>query len=882
MNPSDQIYRDQSPQVLIDKITESLLCYKESPNQEEERSFYYDVPKRKGKLVYCTFNTRMSAATITFSFFFPIVASYLTYTFGKDDSPGEFGRKKCCLGEMVVFLISNRAFLKARHEQDLEYLRSDKDDNQTGGFTSNYLANILSFQKDSPNLKRILDATTATIFCPFILTFSTEKEEIDFLILSEFLTYNALGPMVKFSPRGEDPKVCFEKLADLMSRIEDKGSKTAARVLTYPERQEIISKDMLTVNLFNNLSKGDSGLLAQKLRIFFDTKATQTPPIEYFESGGVGMPLVPEGNPDQDTSNFALTCQLNDLFYIHQLFLNPPKGVDYQDIILSRLLYHAEFPEASNNLAVSLKQTDPELASQYVTDKYKATSSEYVPLTVEIRVDTPLYLSDLIFPYNNQNLTNAWPIYSRIFQDVNYKKTDKEKGQEFTVQIKNSDLNLSVGGAHGGLMSISKKHPTEPLVAFIATDEMVYIDIDLQGYYVKILLEIYKGRGLFHEILKNLSDLRNKLKEAGEEANKIYKIIVLSISGQLNQTYFQTKSKTNTSGRTGNKLYDPRAYYSMTANGQLLLLEFLKRAEDVIENLILANTDGCTLQVKRSNLEKLFQIIKSFEADFDLSFNDRFILKRGIIFYGNHYIYNQIPFKAFTLEALDLAMASSSEVKTKGFSKTAMFYLETLAEEICNQMVITELWEAGVITYIPFATICSAYQALLEGDLKLSELFHRAQSSLSKIKEVKYYYFSKKPESFGGFFAGSDRTLEHNAGSSVSINTYLAEGRMYSKSNIVNDIRSKLCFWQYFTHALDYFSTALKKTHKYVEFQGDLLLRDHPKIGEYFYSYYITQGMAYFTNRGLFATPKQENKHNFTGKTQGIGGQLDARAAAKV
>lgn len=52
------------------------------------------------------------------------------------------------------------------------------------------------------------------------------------------------------------------------------------------------------------------------------------------------------------------------------------------------------------------------------------------------------------------------------------------------------------------------------------------------------------------------------------------------------------------------RVYNPHLYYSMTINGQLVMLEFLYSICEIIESVVGVNTDGVVINIKKSNYDE--------------------------------------------------------------------------------------------------------------------------------------------------------------------------------------------------------------------------------------------------------------------------------------
>ena len=71
------------------------------------------------------------------------------------------------------------------------------------------------------------------------------------------------------------------------------------------------------------------------------------------------------------------------------------------------------------------------------------------------------------------------------------------------------------------------------------------------------------------------------------------------------------------------KLYNPRLYYSITINGQLLISDILFDAEkrNFIQNFVFANTHGFSIKIEKEKLPIFKEFIQEKEREFDVEFD---------------------------------------------------------------------------------------------------------------------------------------------------------------------------------------------------------------------------------------------------------------------
>lgn len=147
----------------------------------------------------------------------------------------------------------------------------------------------------------------------------------------------------------------------------------------------------------------------------------------------------------------------------------------------------------------------------------------------------------------------------------------KDSKQTFDFMISDMPTRVAGGGIHGA----KKKYHGEGH----------YLLIDITSYYPELQVKYkigYRNMGN-PENLEYIHGENLRLKATGDKVARFpFKIADNSISGQLNQQY--------------SSLYDPHEYYTVTLNGQMLLIDLMEKLEGACE-LIQSNTDGITLRL---------------------------------------------------------------------------------------------------------------------------------------------------------------------------------------------------------------------------------------------------------------------------------------------
>lgn len=202
---------------------------------------------------------------------------------------------------------------------------------------------------------------------------------------------------------------------------------------------------------------------------------------------------------------------------------------------------------------------------------------------------------DVILP----GFTFKDPALSCLHNDI--LGVDLQEGRTFsrTVELSNSiKLKFGLGGLHG---SVKDK-------VYTTSDESVILDLDVSSFYPSIAIanNFYPEHlgSDFTRIYKNLFDQRMTYPKTSPES--------YALKEALNSVYGKAKSKFSF-------LYDPKYALEITLNGQLIIAKLLDEllTIDGLE-LIQANTDGCTIFVKRGELSLIESLCCEWEKRFQM------------------------------------------------------------------------------------------------------------------------------------------------------------------------------------------------------------------------------------------------------------------------
>ena len=236
----------------------------------------------------------------------------------------------------------------------------------------------------------------------------------------------------------------------------------------------------------------------------------------------------------------------------------------------------------------------------------KQMNDDYKKNRIEVKYSAPV--DKILFPkvkdkiYSNKEIYEALSdfvgehkvlhVNSNISAKYRFKNTIKKYGLDDTI------IQLGKGGAHGLLSEGT----------FRESDNSDYeiIDFDVSGYYPQIVLNnkiypINTGEA-FIDVYHYLKSERSKHPK-GSTINKAYKESLNAVIGLSNSTF-------------ASKMFDPTFFMRITINGQLLILLLLEDIKSKIDiDLIMFNTDGCTILIRKKDREVLNKIFADFTKE---------------------------------------------------------------------------------------------------------------------------------------------------------------------------------------------------------------------------------------------------------------------------
>ena len=311
---------------------------------------------------------------------------------------------------------------------------------------------------------------------------------------------------------------------------------------------------------------------------------------------------------DSEIDNI-ISYNINDVNSTNQLLLLNQKNIDL------RIGIHNEY----GINAMSMDGVG--IGNEILKTKYLQATNKKWSEVKELRSPCNIVdLNEIILP----KISFETEILQNLLNEIKTLRINLNKKWNKQFYFHNSLISMGLGGLH----NLSKPE------IIIPNDDECLLDIDAASLYPSLLIsyEFYPqhlGKE-FLNIYKQIKDERIEAKHNGNKIkNETLKLALNSVTGNMQSEY--------------SWLYDPKSVMKIRMNGQLFLL---KLAEMLINTtnckIINYNTDGIFILIKRNMLDKLKEIIKSFEefsllnmeieefeAMYQFAINDYIAVKEG-------------------------------------------------------------------------------------------------------------------------------------------------------------------------------------------------------------------------------------------------------------
>ena len=282
---------------------------------------------------------------------------------------------------------------------------------------------------------------------------------------------------------------------------------------------------------------------------------------------------------DSEIDNI-ISYNINDVNSTNQLLLLNQKNIDL------RIGIHNEY----GINAMSMDGVG--IGNEILKTKYLQATNKKWSEVKDLRSPCNIVdLNEIILP----KISFETEILQNLLNEIKTLRINLNKKWNKQFYFHNSLISMGLGGLH---------NLSEPEI-IIPNDDECLLDADAASLYPSLLIsyEFYPqhlGKE-FLNIYKQIKDERIEAKHNGNKIkNETLKLALNSVTGNMQSEY--------------SWLYDPKSVMKIRMNGQLFLL---KLAEMLINTtnckIINYNTDGIFILIKRNMLDKLKEIIKSFE-----------------------------------------------------------------------------------------------------------------------------------------------------------------------------------------------------------------------------------------------------------------------------
>lgn len=243
--------------------------------------------------------------------------------------------------------------------------------------------------------------------------------------------------------------------------------------------------------------------------------------------------------------------------------------------------------------------SDAQIAEAVIgSELKKLTGLKYVP-KAQINPDAAFkYQPPWFLKYNT-------PLMNWVFQTVKDTWFYLHGGGSVLMPKEIDDLKIKIGNSTYQ-MGIGGLHSTEETIAHFQDDEYVLCDFDVASFYPRIMIvcglsPAHLGKNFLTVFTKIVDDRLIAKRNKDTVAADGLKIVV-------NGTY----------GKLGNRwsiFYSPHLLLQVTLTGQLSLLMMIERLELAGIQVISANTDGIVIKCRRSEQQKMYDIVNQWQKD---------------------------------------------------------------------------------------------------------------------------------------------------------------------------------------------------------------------------------------------------------------------------
>lgn len=273
--------------------------------------------------------------------------------------------------------------------------------------------------------------------------------------------------------------------------------------------------------------------------------------------------------------------------------------------------------------------------------------------------------------------------FQNFLQSLKNKKDNLvTKGLSEYIFFQNMHYDLKKGGLHGTQgqrYKKGKKWTVDCWRTYESTDYQTLIDYDFGSYYPGLLQKFnvhpqHLNAKVFVDLIKTYTSERLRHKKAGnkKEANAL-KIKINSLYGLL--------------GDQHSFLYDLKAMYTVTINGQLILLQLIEELAIHGYQCWYANTDGVSVICPNDKVDHCKEVAYNFAKLVDIPLEDDIFKKAYIRDVNNFVIIKEKGFKlkgCYVYEDLPLNKNASNRISSKAATHKLIYgtsIQKTISEE---------------------------------------------------------------------------------------------------------------------------------------------------------------------------------------------------------
>jgi DNA polymerase family B len=300
----------------------------------------------------------------------------------------------------------------------------------------------------------------------------------------------------------------------------------------------------------------------------------------------------------------------------------------------------------------------------------------------------------------------------KLLHDYEY-PADCDRMVDQLMLKRGSVINLGESSISCGLGGLHSQHK-EP-ISVCSDSNRIIIELDITSYYPNLIVQLLRAGAtcplpnLLPKMVTFLAE-RIRLKEASDKIGaQVYKIILNSIYGSTNYER--------------SKLYSPNLTFSVTLNGQLIILNVLNLIISALHTKILwVNTDGFILTVEKAELNRLKEILEKCEQTYNIQFGTFKELKAVYIKNVNSYITlaNDLSLNMRGWKSVEEPCCyelAVRELLVKSHKIIHYFDLHRLFTELKNPCDFTYISRQGFSK--PIRYICSNEPEFLGGGLEI-------------------------------------------------------------------------------------------------------------------------------------------------------------------